>query len=789
VFDLFLRICLAGLLLAVCAAPAAAQVPLEKLDAAWLARLERSGGGVLARGRSERLTWSPPRRLLLDRARSSLRVDVAENAGAGRGQGVALGIVDSGIDISHPDLRNADGTTRVAWWIDFTQNPAGRHPQLESALGCSPEVGLRCQILAAADLDERLQNGVAGDEPSDPVGHGTHVASIAAGNGLASGSGFVGVAPEATLIVARVTGGAGTIADSDVVLATSFVFERAAELGMPAVVNLSLGGDFGAHDSSSELSRALAAFVGPSSPGRAIVVAGGNSGEVYTGLLTDAAEQLGIHTELTVSAAAPVELPLLTPMPASGADTTRATLFVWINLYPSETLSVGLALPDGSRIDPILEGEVASTDSGELAAIVLHGLGGGEAEALIDDFSELSADQLLPSAGAAVILIDGAWSAGAPFQILLEGEGRAEAWVQSEGDLAPERGSLGALFTGATAAQTVTIPASDADLIAVGASINRVGWIASDGTRVSVEGIASAQPLALGAAAFFSSAGPNATGDIKPDLLAPGAFVIGAMASSADPRSGGRGVFSGGLCSGAACQVVSDGYAVTAGTSMAAPMVSGAAALLLEVNPSLTLPELRAVLQAGSSPLALAPDVSGREGGGTLDVAGAFDALSSTPRSAAERPDAGQSRLRAAAGLLVPDPVRSLVVQLWLRDASGGVFDADVGRLRAAVTGGELRSELSRRGPGLYALRVGAPLASPEPMLRLELFVDDQPLSTLELPVQVTAASAPSRSADEGCGLSAPASRGTRELGLWFGAGCALAAVRRRSLRSRRCTP
>ncbi len=785
-FDVLVRICLAGLLLALCAQPAAAQVPLEKLDAAWLTRLSRSGGAVFARANSPRLTWSPPRRLLLDRARSSLRVGVAESAGAGRGQGVVVGIVDSGIDVSHPDLRNADGTTRVAWWIDFTQNPAGRHPQLESALGCSPEVGLRCQILDAADLDERLQNGVAGDEPRDPLGHGTHVASIAAGNGLASGSGFVGVAPEATLIVARVTG-VGTITDSDVVLATSFVFERAAELGMPAVVNLSLGGDFGAHDSSSELSRALAAFVGPSFPGRAIVVAGGNSGELHTGLLTDPTEKLGIHTELTVSAGAPGRAALLTPMPVSGADITRATLFVWINLYPSEMLSVGLELPDGSRIDPIREGQVASTDSGELAAIVLHGLGGG-AEALIDDFSELSPEQLLPSAGAAVILIDGAWQAGRAFQILLEGEGRAEAWVQSEGDLAPETGSLGALFTGATASQTITIPASDADLIAVGASINRVDWTAFDGTTVSVEGIAP-QPLVPGAAAFFSSAGPNATGDIKPDLLAPGGFVIGAMASSADPRSGGRGVFSGGLCSGAACQVVSDGYAVTGGTSMAAPMVSGAAALLLEANPSLTLPELRALLQAGSSPLATSPDVSGREGGGTLDIAGAFDAFASTPRSEAERPDAGQSRLRAAAGVLVPDPARSLAVQLWLRDVSGAVFDADVGRLRARVTGGELRSELARSGPGLYALRVGAPLASAEPLLRVELSVDDQPFSALELPIQTAAPSPPRRSSDGGCALSAPAPRCPRELWLWLAAGCGLGAVRRRALTARRGTP
>jgi subtilisin family serine protease len=522
------------------------------------------------------------------------------------------------------------------------------------------------------------------------------------------------------------------------------------------------------------------------------VVAGGNSGELQSGLLTDPDELLGIHTEVNVRSGETARMPLLTPRSPSGAATTRATLFVWINLYPAQGLSVGLGLPNGSRIEPIAYGDVASTDSGELAAIVIHGTNDAEAAALIDEFSQLSAQELLPSAGSAVILVDGWWSAGAAFEILLEGEGRAEAWVQSEGDLAPETGSLGALFPSATAAQTVTIPASDVDLIAVGASINRLEWTAADGTPVSVEGLDVELPPAVGGAAFFSSAGPNATGDIKPDLLAPGGFVIGAMADAADPRSGGRGVFSGGLCSGAACQVVSDSYAVTAGTSMAAPMVSGAAALLLEANPSLTLPEIRALLQSGSSPLEIAPDVSGREGGGQLDVAAAFDALATPPRGPEERPDPGQSRMRAAAGVVVPDPERSLAVQLWLRDSAGAVFDADAGRSRAEVTGGELRSELFRSGPGLYTLRVGAPLEATDPLLSVALFFDGQPLSTLELPVEVkvTPPPAPARGADGGCALERSAQGRARRLPLSLAACAALAAVRRRRrVKSRRCTP
>src|SRR6185436_6154778 len=84
--------------------------------------------------------------------------------------------------------------------------------------------------------------------PKDVFGHGTHVASLAAGSGGSTDPPrYVGIAPEASLIVVRVTrsGGAG-IMDADVVQAARFVFEQAEALSMPAVINMSLGSDFGA---------------------------------------------------------------------------------------------------------------------------------------------------------------------------------------------------------------------------------------------------------------------------------------------------------------------------------------------------------------------------------------------------------------------------------------------------------------------------------------------------------------------------------------------------------------
>jgi subtilisin family serine protease len=679
------------------------------------------------------LLWSPPRHLLMDRARATLRLEAARARGAGSGQGVVIGIVDSGVDSRHADLRHADGTTRLAWWLDFASNPAGTHPELESALGCQAEAGLRCQVLDAVDLDRRLGNDVAGDEPHDTIGHGTMVASIAAGNGSwGGGSAFAGLAPEATLIAARVTGSVGTIADSDVLLATRFVFERAAELGMPAVVNLSLGSDFGAHDGSSELSEALAELAGPAWPGRAIVVAGGNSGQVRTGLAEGAPDPFGIHTEIVAGSEAPGRAALLTPYPANGRDTTDASLFIWIDLYPADALSVGVVLPDGTRVEPVAVDQTRVLESGELTVAVVHGVG-GDRDAVARGLADLPLDDVLPTRGAAVVLIDGRWRAGGGFAIDISGEGRADLWVQSEGDLAPEAGTVGALFAAASARATVTIPAVHPGLIAVGASIDRVDWSDYGGALRSVAELPVSPAPVLGAAAFFSSAGPSSRGDFKPDLLAPGAFVIAAMAAAADPRSGGAGIFSGGLCPGLGCQVISDGYALSAGTSMAAPMVSGAAALLLERRPELTQPELRGLLIAGSSALPAPADVASREGAGLLDVAGSIAA--EAPPPLVERPSSEQSRLRAAAASIVADAQRSLSALLWLKDASGAPYDADTQRLSVSVSGGELRSSALRIAPGLYEFALAAPPPAPLSM-SVDVAVDDEPLLSLTLPIE-----------------------------------------------------
>ncbi|PRY25852.1 subtilase family protein [Pseudosporangium ferrugineum] len=99
--------------------------------------------------------------------------------------------------------------------------------------------------------------------------------------------------------------------------------------------------------------------------------------------------------------------------------------------------------------------------------------------------------------------------------------------------------------------------------------------------------------------ADYSSGGPRAdAGVFKPEIAAPGSDITAAAAASVDSGSG---------------------YVALSGTSMAAPHVAGAAAILAQQHPEWTAEQLRAALTGSAHPTA--PEVSAyRAGAGRLDV-------------------------------------------------------------------------------------------------------------------------------------------------------------------------
>ena len=198
------------------------------------------------------------------------------------GKGILLAVIDSGIDYTNRNFRNADGSTRILALWDQTVSP-------DAEKGFFPPEGFqtgteftREQINAALrEADPLRQYELV---PSrDSSGHGTAVTGIAAGAaanvlGGAADNGYEGVAPESELLIVKL----GTPRENsfprttEMMRAVTYVVRKAQSLNRPVAINLSFGNTYGAHDGSSLLERFLdnAAEIGRT----VICVGSGNEG-------------------------------------------------------------------------------------------------------------------------------------------------------------------------------------------------------------------------------------------------------------------------------------------------------------------------------------------------------------------------------------------------------------------------------------------------------------------------------------------------------------------------------
>lgn len=638
------------------------------------------------------ISYFPPLRLLLDVAGERTRAVAFRSQTDLDGSGVVVGVIDTGVDAAHADLRTADGKTRVAWLLDMSRDAAGYHPELEARYGCTDPSKGRCAIWSAKEIDEALSTGR--DMPRDGIGHGTHVASIAAGNGLSMpGQKLSGMAPGASLIVVRATRSGGeSVDDTDVLTAAQFVFDQAERMGMPAVVNLSLGADFGPHDGSTTLEQRLAAMVGFDQPGRALVVAAGNSGALYV----EGDNTYGIHTEARVAPHSTVLVPTRT---VAATRQVTGSVYVWISYRKGDDIRVGLEGPDGgSLIRPLSAGQQAGYENGSIEAAVIN--------QVLGEDSPLTAD----SPGA-VVFFSGTWEPDSDISIALEGRGTADLWVQGTGDAAPSAAGLGQMFVRAVKHGTINVPATHPELLAVGATLNRAEWLDAQGRRVVLARFGPQSPPIADSMGYFSSAGPNALGVPKPEISAPGAFVAAAMSRDATPAISPGGMFAAppGACPDHSnrCLMVDDHHAIASGTSMASPMVAGAIALLLQLDPSLTQPELVALLQAGARWPSGEVPFGFQLGPGALNVHGARAAYEAFGRPLNRIPDPTTSWVVLSAPYARPGGDWPVVGFVETRSADGTLADGfDAGLLELRTTHAVVMQPLTRVAPGLWRFAV-----------------------------------------------------------------------------------
>lgn len=209
-----------------------------------------------------------------------------------RGQGVLIGIMDTGIDYTNSIFQYADGTTRIASIWDQTIVSDNFPP--EKGFGT---IYTREQINQALLSENPLQVVPTMDE----VGHGTMVAGIAAGNEVAEAA-FSGVAPDSELVVVklkpakaylkdffRVPQDAICFQENDLIFAFDYLMETAINLNRPIAICIALGTSQGAHDGMGTLSSYISHQA--EARGVSVIIAAGNEGNArrhFSGIVNPA---------------------------------------------------------------------------------------------------------------------------------------------------------------------------------------------------------------------------------------------------------------------------------------------------------------------------------------------------------------------------------------------------------------------------------------------------------------------------------------------------------------------
>ena len=443
--------------------------PTELLDAQF-AIMELLEGQAMRLLEYQQVTFYEPARSLcglVDRSMESTCIPpVQREKGLGlTGAGVLIGIVDSGLDLNHPEFMDDEGNSRIVALWDMT------------AQG-TPPAGFQRGALFS---QEEIASGQA--PSSDLAGHGTAVAAIAAGRS--------GVAPGASIAAVKLASSRTT----DVMRAVKFLLDQAEERGMPCVINLSYGTNCGSHQGQS----LFESYIDQSAQrGRSVIVcAAGNEGSGAHHFRGRLIEGGTVDAEFNVS-----------------TQREQIYLSLWKNF--ADEAAFELVLPSGQTTGQLTEGE-RSFRFGAVRLTVDYG---------VPTHYSASQEALFSIEGPPGSM-DGLWRLRCWGKKVADG--RFDVWLPTV-----EEVSERTAFLQPEPDLTITLPATALYPISVG------------GFRPETETVSP----------FSGRGDQDCAGRVLLDLAAPAEAVRSA-------KAGG-------------------GYDTFTGTSMAAPFVSGAAALMME---------------------------------------------------------------------------------------------------------------------------------------------------------------------------------------------------------------
>lgn len=457
------------------------------------------------------------------------------------GSGTIYGMVDTGIDFTHPDFKDSNGKTRVKWLWDQAKPNASNTPQPYN--------------YGQEWNNNKIDSGYCTHQDFISYGHGTKVAGVAAGNGNSTPL-YKGIAPAAEIMVVAVdfNSNGPTILDG-----INYIVSKASAENKPFVINLSLGDYYGSHDGNDLQTQAIKALFA-NIPGRAVVAAAGNAGNV------------AFHLKYNVTADTN-----FTIMQNTSSSEFIYGIFADTNNFKNARYTIGVYNASTFQYEGNIGFRKINSCLGTVKADTLRY--NGNRIAIIQTAADINA-------GTYELDIDIQQdSVGYFYTLETTGSGLFDAWdfeYLKKNQLPPTLANIPRMqyYKEPDSLQTIcTGFQCSEEVITVANYTERTGFI-------SLGGAFSPQPGPYDTLAYNSSRGPTRDGKIKPDITSPGDNIVtpGNVFFCHDNAVNYPGP---GIISEDTLHMKFDG------TSAASPGVAGVALLYLQKNPSATNHEIR----------------------------------------------------------------------------------------------------------------------------------------------------------------------------------------------------
>ena len=225
------------------------------------------------------------------------------------GKGVLVSVIDSGIDITHPEFIDINGNTRILNLWD-------------QSLKYNDNSGVYTRQDINDILRDTANDNINAVNTRDSSGHGTAVGGIIAT-----------CVPEADLLIVKLNPDAEDAypRTTSLMLAIDYAVRYATLYNLPHVINLSFGNNYGSHDGNSVLEHYISSLSGKSK--LSIAVGTGNDGNT------------GRHTRIFVDDNRISDVEVLVP-----EYTTGINIQVWQSYL--DNIDISLITPEGTVLGP-----------------------------------------------------------------------------------------------------------------------------------------------------------------------------------------------------------------------------------------------------------------------------------------------------------------------------------------------------------------------------------------------------------------------------------------------------